>query len=410
MPGGVSSPVRAFKAVGGQPLFIKRGKGSHIEDVDGNRFIDYVLSWGPMIMGHAHPKVVASIAKASLSGTSFGAPTSLEIKLAQAIQMAFPLMERVRFVNSGTEATMSAIRLARAVTGRNKIIKFEGCYHGHADSLLVRAGSGATTLGIPDSGGVPPVLAHDTLVLPFNDLKKVESLLMKEGNQVACVIVEPVPGNMGTILPAPGYLAGLRELTKPFGILLIFDEVMSGFRVALGGAQERYGIRPDLTCLGKIIGGGLPVGAYGGSASLMSQVAPEGPVYQAGTLSGNPLAMSAGIATLSLMTPETYEYLESCSAALSEGLADAARRAKIKIQINRVGSQMTVFFNDHPVTDYTSALRSDTKQFSRFFTRMLTRGVYLPPSQFEAFFLSTAHKSADIEKTIQAAYLAFKGM
>ncbi|MDC4206372.1 MAG: glutamate-1-semialdehyde 2,1-aminomutase [Candidatus Manganitrophus sp.] len=409
IPGGVNSPVRAFKSVGGNPLFIKKAKGSKIVDADGNRFIDYVLSWGPMIVGHAHPKVVEAIKKAAENGTSFGAPTALEIDLAKSVQANFPLMERVRFVNSGTEATMSAIRLARAFTRRNKIIKFEGCYHGHADSLLVKAGSGATTLGIPDSPGVHPDLARDTITLPFNNLKLLQKTLEQEGNQIACVIVEPVPGNMGTIVPEDGYLPGLRELTRPFGTVLIFDEVMSGFRIAPGGAQERYGIRPDLTCLGKIIGGGLPVGAYGGKREIMEMVAPVGPVYQAGTLSGNPIAMAAGLATLSLLKDlSVYEKLERRAADLAEGLADAARKAKISVQINRVASQMTLFFNSNKVADYTTALQSDRDRFSKFFLALLEQGVYLPPSQFEAFFLSTAHSPSDIEQTVAAAYRAFK--
>lgn len=409
IPGGVNSPVRAFKSVGGNPLFIKKAKGSKIVDADGNRFIDYVLSWGPMIVGHAHPKVVESIKKAAENGTSFGAPTALEIDLAKSVQANFPLMERVRFVNSGTEATMSAIRLARAFTRRNKIIKFEGCYHGHADSLLVKAGSGATTLGIPDSPGVHPDLARDTIPLPFNNLKLLQKTLEQEGNQIACVIVEPVPGNMGTIVPEDGYLPGLRELTRPFGTVLIFDEVMSGFRIAPGGAQERYGIRPDLTCLGKIIGGGLPVGAYGGKREIMEMVAPVGPVYQAGTLSGNPIAMAAGLATLSLLKDlSVYEKLERRAADLAEGLTDAARKAKVSVQINRVASQMTLFFNSNKVADYTTALQSDRDRFSKFFLALLEQGVYLPPSQFEAFFLSTAHSPSDIEHTVAAAYRAFK--
>ncbi|SRR5579884_79432 len=409
IPGGVNSPVRAFKSVGGNPLFIKKAKGSKIVDVDGNRFIDYVLSWGPMIVGHAHPKVIEAIQKTAANGTSFGAPTALEVDLAKSVQTNFPLMERIRFVNSGTEATMSAIRLARAFTRRNKIIKFEGCYHGHADALLVKAGSGATTLGIPDSPGVHPDLARDTITLPFNNLKLLQKILEQEGNQIACVIVEPVPGNMGTIVPEDGYLPGLRELTRPFGIVLIFDEVMSGFRIAPGGAQERYGIRPDLTCLGKIIGGGLPVGAYGGKREIMEMVAPAGPVYQAGTLSGNPIAMAAGLATLALLKdPAVYEKLETRAAALAEGLSEAARKAHIPVQINRVASQMTLFFNQNKVTDYQTALQSDRDRFSKFFLALLEEGIYLPPSQFEAFFLSTAHSSSDIEKTIEAASRAFK--
>ncbi len=409
IPGGVNSPVRAFKAVGGHPLFIKRAKGSRIFDVDGNRFIDYVLSWGPMIVGHAHPKVIEAIKKAAEAGVSFGAPTQQETRLAQLIQKKFPLMERIRFVNSGTEATMSAIRLARAYTRRNKIIKFAGCYHGHADSLLVKAGSGATTLGIPDSPGVPPDLARDTIILPFNHLKAVQKVMEQEGNKIACLIVEPVPGNMGTIIPEDGFLAGLRELTRPFGTVLIFDEVMSGFRISEGGAQMRYGIRPDLTCLGKIIGGGLPVGAYGGKKEIMEMVAPIGPVYQAGTLSGNPLAMAAGIATLSLIRDTAiYDLLEARSAMLAEGLNDAARKAHVPIQINRVGSQMTLFFNKNKVLNYEDALKSDCGQFAKFHAALLEKGVYLPPSQFEAFFLSTAHAAADIETTVTAAFSAFK--
>ncbi|MBN4054290.1 glutamate-1-semialdehyde 2,1-aminomutase [Nitrospira defluvii] len=409
IPGGVNSPVRAFKAVGGNPLFIKRAKGSKIVDVDGNRFIDYVLSWGPMIVGHAHPKVISAVQKTAASGTSFGAPTKLEVTLAERVQNNFPLMERVRFVNSGTEATMSAIRLARGFTNRNKVIKFEGCYHGHVDSLLVKAGSGAMTLGIPDSAGIPPDLARDTITLPFNDLSGVRKTLESVGNEVACIIIEPVPGNMGTIVPHDGYLPGLRELTKPFGVLLIFDEVMSGFRASPGGAQECYGIRPDLTCLGKIIGGGLPVGAYGGRQEIMDHIAPLGPVYQAGTLSGNPLAMAAGIESLKLLqVPGVYEKLESRAADLAAGILDAAKRAKVKIQINRVGSQMTLFFNKGEVKDYQSALRSDTKRFGKFFRALLEQGVYMPPSQFEALFLSTAHSPGDIDKTIAAVFEAFK--
>jgi glutamate-1-semialdehyde 2,1-aminomutase len=409
IPGGVNSPVRAFKAVGGNPLFIQRAKGSKIYDVDGNAFVDYVLSWGPLIAGHAHPKVVEAITRTAGKGTSFGAPTPLEVALAEKVLKAFPFMEKVRFVNSGTEATMSAIRLARAFTNRNKIIKFEGCYHGHADALLVKAGSGATTLGFPDSPGVPPDLARDTITLPFNNLKELQKTLEREGNQIACLIVEPVPGNMGVVPPHNGYLPGLRELTKPFGIVLIFDEVMSGFRVAYGGAQQRYGVRPDLTCLGKIIGGGLPVGAYGGKGEIMEMIAPSGPVYQAGTLSGNPLAMAAGLATLTLIEGEqVYERLEARGAALEEGLLEAARSAGIAARINRIGSEMTLFLTRDDVVDYATAKRSDTAAFGKFFLAMLERGVYLPPSQFEAFFLSTAHSMSDIEKTVAAARQAFK--
>ncbi len=408
MPGGVSSPVRAFGAVGGHPLFIKQAKGSRITDVDGNRFIDYVLSWGALIAGHAHPTVVETVCKTAARGMSFGAPTPLEVSLVQLIQEAFPLMEQVRFVSSGTEAAMSAIRLARAATKRHKIVKFEGCYHGHSDALLVKAGSGAMTFGVPDSEGVPPDLARDTLTLPFNDIQAVETLMRQQGNEIACVIVEPAPGNMGTVLPEAGFLAGLREWTRPFGILLIFDEVISGFRTAFGGAQARFGIRPDLTCLGKIIGGGLPVGAYGGRRELMQQVAPVGPVYQAGTLSGNPLGMAAGIALLSLLkAPRFYERLEARAAHLADGLADAARRARVPVQINRMASQMTLFFSEHPVRDYQSALKADRRRFAQFFLALLEKGVYFPPSQFEAFFLSSAHTTRDIEKTLEAAAFAF---
>lgn len=416
--GGVNSPVRAFKGVGGDgvagvghvtPIFIKKAKGSHITDCDGNRFIDYVLSWGTAILGHAPKNVTQAICAAAAYGTSFGAPTPTETALAQLIQSAFPTMDLVRFVNSGTEATMSAIRLARGFTGRTKIIKFEGCYHGHGDSLLVKAGSGATTLGTPDSAGIPPDLARDTIVVPFNNLSAVQKVIEKEGNKIACLIVEPVPGNMGTILPSGGFLPGLRELTKPYGIVLIFDEVMSGFRFCNGGAQTQYGVRPDLTCLGKIIGGGLPVGAYGGKREIMEQLSPMGPVYQAGTLSGNPLAMAAGISALtSLQNKNRYTQLESRSAVLEEGLYDAARQAKIPIQINRHGSQMTLFFNKNKVVDYETSLQSNKTVFAQFFHHLLENGVVLPPSQFEAFFVSTAHTPADIEKTIVAAHKAFK--
>ncbi len=413
--GGVNSPVRAFKGVGGDlaghvaPLFIKRAKGSKLTDCDGNPFIDYVLSWGTAILGHAPKNVTEAICAAAAMGTSFGAPTPAEITLAQWIQSAFPTIDLVRFVNSGTEATMSAIRLARGFTGRTKIIKFEGCYHGHGDSLLVKAGSGATTLGIPDSAGIPPDLARDTIVLPFNNVSAVQKAVEKEGSQIACVIVEPVPGNMGTILPADGFLPGLRELTKPYGIVLIFDEVMSGFRFCNGGAQARYGVRPDMTCLGKIIGGGLPVGAYGGRKEIMEQLAPLGPVYQAGTLSGNPLAMAAGIATLTtLQNPKCYTQLETRSRMLEEGLYDAARKANVPVQINRLGSQMTLFFNEKKVVDYETALKSDQHCFAQFFHHLLEKGVNLPPSPYEAFFVSTAHTVTDIEKTIAAAHAAFK--
>lgn len=411
IPGGVNSPVRAFRSVGGSPLFIKKASGSKIYDIDGNEYIDYVLSWGPMILGHSHPKVVKAIKKAIEKGTSYGAPTELELELARMVIKAFPSIEMVRMVNSGTEATMSAIRVARGYTGRDKVIKFEGCYHGHADGLLVRAGSGATTFGVPDSPGVPKDYTKNTINLPFNDLKKVKRVLERIGDKVACIIVEPIVGNMGCILPKDGYLQGLRELTKKYGIILIFDEVMTGFRVAYGGAQELYGIKPDMTCLGKIIGGGLPVGAYGGRRDIMMKVSPEGPVYQAGTLSGNPLAMTAGIETLKILSsPGVYERLEKRAAQLEEGMKDAAKRAGVKTYFTRVGSMFCTYFTDQEVWDYSSAKMSDTKKFSKFFRMMLGKGINLAPSQFEAGFLSTAHTSHDIEVTINAAKESFKAL
>lgn len=411
IPGGVNSPVRAFRSVGGSPLFIKKASGSKIYDIDGNEYIDYVLSWGPMILGHSHPKVVKAIKKAIEKGTSYGAPTELELELARMVIKAFPSIEMVRMVNSGTEATMSAIRVARGYTGRDKVIKFEGCYHGHADGLLVRAGSGATTFGVPDSPGVPKDYTKNTINLPFNDLKKVKRVLERIGDKVACIIVEPIVGNMGCILPKDGYLQGLRELTKKYGIILIFDEVMTGFRVAYGGAQELYGIKPDMTCLGKIIGGGLPVGAYGGRRDIMMKVSPEGPVYQAGTLSGNPLAMTAGIETLKILSsPGVYERLEKRAAQLEEGMKDAAKRAGVKTYFTRVGSMFCTYFTDQEVWDYSSAKMSDTKKFSKFFRMMLGKGINLAPSQFEAGFLSTAHTSHDIEVTINAVKESFKAL
>jgi len=409
IPGGVNSPVRAFKAVGTIPLFITRAKGARIYDADGNAFIDYVMSWGPMIMGHAHGSVIKAIARAAVRGTSYGAPTALEVTLAQLIVEAIPSMERVRLVSSGTEAVMSAIRLARAYTGRNTILKFEGCYHGHADSLLVKAGSGVATLGIPDSPGVPPDLAQHTLTASFNDVGGVERILEAHRGKLACVIVEPVAGNMGVVAPHGAFLERLRDLTRHYGIVLIFDEVITGFRLGYGGAQLRYGVIPDLTCLGKIIGGGLPVGAYGGPHHIMKLIAPEGPVYQAGTLSGNPLAVTAGIETLKLLKkPGVYRQLEERGRLLSEGLLEAARELGVGVTLNRVGSMMTLFFTPGPVTDYASAKKSDTLAFARFFRAMLEEGIYLPPSQFEAAFLSTAHTSADIAKTVRAARTAFK--
>ncbi|MCC6544524.1 MAG: glutamate-1-semialdehyde 2,1-aminomutase [Nitrospirae bacterium] len=409
MPGGVNSPVRAFRAVGGEPIFIDSASGCLLFDADGNEYIDYVLSWGPMIAGHAHPKVTKALRKAVTKGTSFGAPTALEIELTTMVRDIFPSMELIRLVNSGTEATMSALRLARAYTGRDKILKFEGCYHGHADSLLVKAGSGAATLGIPDSPGVPSDFARNTITAPFNNFAAIKNIMENSGSELACVIIEPVPGNMGVVPPAEGYLKMLRDITRQYGTLLIFDEVMSGFRAAYGGAQELYGITPDLTCLGKVIGGGLPIGAYGGRADIMEMIAPSGPVYQAGTLSGNPLATTAGIETLKILSqPGTYERLNKLSGQLSEGIRDAANRAGISVFNTGVGSMVCTFFTEGPVTDYESAKKSDTAAFGRFFNVMLDQGIYLAPSQFEAIFLSIAHTEEHIEKTIKAAEKAFK--
>jgi glutamate-1-semialdehyde 2,1-aminomutase len=408
IPGGVNSPVRAFKAVGGQPRFIERGAGAYLYDVDGNRYIDYVLSWGPLIHGHAHPHVIDAITRTAAHGTSYGAPTELEVRLAEMVIAAMPAVEMVRFVNSGTEATMSALRLARAYTRRNKIIKFAGGYHGHADFLLVAAGSGALTLGIPDSPGVPEPTTADTLIAPYNSLPAVEALFQQFPESIAAVIVEPIAGNMGCVPPEPGYLQGLRDLTTRFGALLIFDEVMTGFRVAYGGAQQLYSVTPDLTCLGKIIGGGLPAAAYGGRRDIMSLIAPAGPVYQAGTLSGNPLAMAAGIAQLELLQhPGVYEQLEARSAQLAAGIAAAARDAGVPITQTRVGSMFCTFFTDQPVIDYSTAKTASTEHYARFFQAMLEQGIYLAPSQFEAGFLSLAHQEAEIEQTIQAARVAF---
>ncbi|MGQ9571907.1 MAG: glutamate-1-semialdehyde 2,1-aminomutase [Dehalococcoidia bacterium] len=408
IPGGVNSPARAFRAVGGEPLFVARGEGPYIYDADGRRYIDYVLSWGPLILGHAHPQVVSALKEAVERGISYGAPTALETELARRVVEAMPSIEMVRFVNSGTEATMSALRLARAYTGRSKIIKFEGCYHGHADFLLVRAGSGVTTLGLPDSAGVPEATAQDTLVAPYNDLRAVERLFGENRGQIAAVIVEPVAGNMGVIPPEPGFLEGLRRITRAEGALLIFDEVITGFRVAYGGAQTLYDVTPDLTCLGKIIGGGLPVGAYGGRREIMELVAPLGPMYQAGTLSGNPLGMTAGIETLKVLAqPGTYERLEERAARLAAGLRAAAEAAGIPVFQTRVGSMFCTFFSSERVVDYASAKRSDTDRYARFFRAMLANGVYLAPSQFEAGFLSLAHSDEDIERTIEAAEVAF---
>jgi glutamate-1-semialdehyde 2,1-aminomutase len=428
-PGGVNSPVRAWRGVGGEPLFIARGAGARIWDADGNEFIDYVGSWGPLLLGHAHPRVVAAIQEAARRGTSYGAPTELEIELARRIIHAVPSMEMLRFVNSGTEATMSAVRVARAFTRRDKILKFDGGYHGHADFLLAKAGSGVATLSLPDSAGVLASIAGTTLVAPYNDLDAVAKIFEAQGSEIAAVIVEPVAGNMGVVPPRDGFLSGLREMARVCGALLIFDEVITGFRVAWGGAQALYNVQPDLTCLGKIIGGGLPVGAYGGRREIMQLVAPLGPVYQAGTLSGNPLAMAAGIATLDAIfefrnskfeigpwrttdhgprttdhiVPDAYAQLEARGAQLERGLRDAATAARVPVTINRVGSMLTAFFSDAPVTDYASARASDTQRYAKFFHGMLARGLYLAPSQFEAAFVSLAHTEEDIAATIGIA-------
>ena len=403
MPGGVNSPVRAFKAVGGNPVFIQKGEGSRIWDADGRSYIDYIGSWGPLINGHRPTAVTEGLRRViDEMGTSFGAPTASEVELAEVICSRFPSIDKVRLVNSGTEATMSAIRLARGFTGRDKIVKFEGCYHGHGDSLLVKAGSGVLTLGLPDSPGVPAALAELTRVAGFNDRGSLKDLFARTGEEIACVIVEPVAGNMGCVPPAPGFLELLRELTAASGTLLIFDEVMTGFRLSSGGAQNLYGIRPDLTTLGKIIGGGLPVGAYGGRADIMDQVAPVGPVYQAGTLSGNPLAVAAGLETLhSLASEEPYEKLEQLGSRLERGIHEAAVERGVRVQVNRVGSMLTLFFADQAITDFPSATTADTGRFEVFFRKMLAEGIYWPPSQFEAAFVSTAHSESDIDETVE---------
>jgi glutamate-1-semialdehyde 2,1-aminomutase len=408
LPGGVDSPVRAFRSVGATPLFIVRGRGAHIEDADGHTYIDYVMSWGPLIHGHAPKGLLKALAETASRGTSFGAPTALETRLAQRVAMLVPSMERVRFVSSGTEAAMSAVRVARAATRRDKIIKFEGCYHGHADPFLVQAGSGATTIGVPTSPGVPAAAAADTLTARYNDLESVERVAGQHPGQIAAIFVEPIAGNMGLVPPREGFLEGLLAICDRNGILLVFDEVISGFRAGIGGAQKVFGVRPDLTCLGKIIGGGLPVGAYGGRADLMTLVAPSGPVYQAGTLSGNPLAMAAELWALQELSPRLYKHLAKLGAALAAGLADAARAASVPLQVNAFGSLLTPFFTDRPVRDYQSALAADTGAYARFFRGMLARGIYLPPSQFEAWFISGAHTPRDIDRTVKAARGAMK--
>jgi len=405
----VNSPVRAFRGVGGSPVFISHGAGSHIWDVDGNEFLDCVCSWGPLILGHGHPAVREAIQKAAERGTSFGLATAAEVELAEVICAAVPSVEMVRLVNSGTEAVMSALRLARAFTGRERIVKFEGAYHGHADGLLARGGSGLATLGVPDSPGVPAAYAALTLTLPYGDLAAVEQAISSCGKEIAAIIVEPVAGNMGVVLPPPGFLPGLRDLTQKCGALLIFDEVITGFRLHFGGAQALYGVNPDLTCLGKIIGGGLPVGAYGGRREIMEMLAPAGPVYQAGTLSGNPIAVAAGLATLKVLSARgVYEQLDEKGNFVAQGIAQAAREKNCPITINRAGSMFTIFFTEGPVGDWQSAKKSDTAKYAAFFWKMLEAGVYLPPSQFEAIFLSLAHSPADLEMLVEAAGRTFR--
>jgi glutamate-1-semialdehyde 2,1-aminomutase len=411
IPGGVNSPVRAFRAVGGSPFFVNRAAGCKIWDVDGNELIDYVGTWGPAILGHAHPKIISAVKAAAENGTSFGIPNPFEVTMAKLICELVPSIQKVRMTNSGTEACMSAIRLARGFTKRDKIIKFDGCYHGHVDSLLVKAGSGALTFGNPDSAGIPAAFTQHTIVAPFNDVDAVKEIFAANKNQIAGIIVEPVPGNAGLYLPQPGYLEFLRKITKANGALLIFDEVMTGFRLARGGAQERFGISPDLTCLGKIIGGGLPVGAFGGRAEIMDLLAPLGPVYQAGTLSGNPLAMAAGIANLEeLNRKNKYALLEELGAQLAAGMCDAAKSAKIPVQLNSCGSMFCAYFTSEPVHNLADAMKGDRTRFAKFFHGMLDAGIYLAPSQFEAGFISTAHTAADIQKTIHAAAKILRGL
>jgi glutamate-1-semialdehyde 2,1-aminomutase len=411
MPGGVNSPVRAFKSVGMDPLFISRAEGSRIFDADGNEYIDYVASWGPLILGHSHPNVVEAVTEAAKYGTSYGATTELEVKLAKLITGIYPSIEKVRMVNSGTEATMSAVRLARGFTKREKIIKFDGCYHGHSDSFLIKAGSGALTLGIPGNPGITKGTASDTLVAQYNQLLSAWEIVASHPGEIAAIIVEPVAGNAGVIPPEEGFLDGLRDISDKTGIVLIFDEVITGFRVAPGGAQELYRITPDLTCLGKIIGGGLPVGAYGGRSEIMDMVAPDGPVYQAGTLAGNPLAMAAGLATVKFLTEENpYQQLEKLAARLADGIAESSEKHGIPVQQNRVGGMMCRFFNDEPVTGLESAMKSDTNRFMKYFKAMLEDGIYMAPSQFEAGFISTAHTEEDIDRTIEAHDRAMKNL
>jgi glutamate-1-semialdehyde 2,1-aminomutase len=411
IPGGVNSPVRAFRAVGGQPFFVDRARGARVWDVDGNEYIDYVGTWGPAILGHAHPRIIQAVQQAAGHGTSFGIPNPFEVTMAKLICARVPSVEKVRMCNSGTEATMSAIRLARGFTGREKIVKFEGCYHGHVDSLLVKAGSGALTFGHPDSAGVPAAFTAHTIVLPFNDEPAVRAAFEANAGHIAGIILEPVPGNAGVYVPRPGYLEFLRNVTLEHGALLIFDEVMTGFRLAPGGAQERFGIRPDLSCFGKIIGGGLPVGAFGGRKDIMDQLAPLGPVYQAGTLSGNPLAMAAGIAALEeLASGQVYQQLEDLGARLEAGLSSAARAAGIPVRLNRCGSMICGYFTDQPVLNLADAMHSDRARFAKFFHGLLAEGVYLAPSQFEAGFLSTAHTPADIDRTVEAAAKVLRGL